>query len=307
MKQIKLGCSEITVPQVAVGCMRIDTLSQSDLTHYIAHCIENGLNFFDHADIYSGGNCESVFADAFRRTGFKREDIILQSKCGIVPGIMYDFSKEHIINSTDEILKRLDTDYLDVLVLHRPDALIEPEEVAEAFDILSSSGKVKHFGVSNHNPMQIELLKKYVKQDILVDQLQLSIPFSNMIASGLEVNMTTEGSVGHDGGILDYCRLNDITIQAWSPFQYGFFEGVFVGNNDKFPELNAKLTELAKKYSVSETAVAASWILRHPAKIQMIAGTTNIKRMNEIISGCGITLTREEWYSLYLSAGHMLP
>lgn len=305
MKKIKIGKSDILAPNVAVGCMRIANMN--NLTEYISFCIENGLNFFDHADIYSNGECETQFAKAFKQTGFKREDIILQSKCGIVPGVMYDFSKKHILNAVDGILKRLDTDYIDILALHRPDALVEPEEVAEAFDILQSSGKVKNFGVSNHKPYQIELLKKYIKQDLVVNQMQFSLSFSNMIANGLEVNMLTEGAIDRDGSVLDYCRLNDITLQAWSPFQYGFFEGIFIGNNEKFPELNKTLNAFSEKYNTTPTAIATAWILRHPAKIQMIAGTTNINRMREIINGSKITLEREEWYKLYLDSGHILP
>lgn len=305
MKKIRIGKSEVLAPNIAVGCMRIADMQ--NLPEYLSFCIENGLNFFDHADIYAGGECEKQFAKAFKKTSFKREDIILQSKCGIVPGVMYDFSKKHILNAVDGILKRLDTDYIDILALHRPDALVEPEEVAEAFDILQSSGKVKNFGVSNHKPYQIELLKKYIKQDLVVNQMQFSLPMSNMIANGLEVNMLTDGAVDRDGSVLDYCRLNDITLQAWSPFQYGFFEGIFIGNNDKFPELNKTLNALGEKYNVTPTAIATAWILRHPAKIQMIAGTTNINRMKEIISGSDIILERDEWYKLYLDSGHILP
>ena len=305
MKKIKIGKSGILASNVAVGCMRIADMQ--NLPEYLSFCIENGLNFFDHADIYSSGECETQFAKAFKQTGFKREDIILQSKCGIVSGVMYDFSKKHILNAVDGILKRLDTDYLDILALHRPDALVEPEEVAEAFDILKISGKVRNFGVSNHKPYQIELLKKYLKQDLVVNQMQFSLPMSNMIANGLEVNMLTDGAIDRDGSVLDYCRLNDITLQAWSPFQYGFFEGIFIGNNEKFPELNKTLNALSEKYNTTPTAIATAWILRHPAKIQMIAGTTNINRMREIINGSEITLEREEWYKLYLDSGHILP
>lgn len=306
MKRMSLGTSSLKVPVIAAGCMRINTLDEESLESYINKCMELGMNFFEHADIYGGGKCESLFAEAFARTEFRREDIILQSKCGIVPGVMYDFSKEHIIKSVENSLKRLDTDYLDVLVLHRPDALMEPEEVAEAFDLLNASGKVRNFGVSNHKPMQIEFLKKYVKQDIVTNQLQLSIPFSNMIANGMEVNMLTDGAPDRDGSVLDYCRLKDMTIQAWSPFQYGFFEGVFIGS-DKFPELNQQLEELAERYDVTPITIVAAWMLRHPAHFQVIAGTTNLSRLEEMALGCDITLCREEWYRIYLSAGHILP
>lgn len=303
---INLGNTDIKVPSIAIGCMRINSMKLEELTNYIKFCIENGLNFFDHADIYGRGECEKLFGEALKLSGIKREDVVIQSKCGIVPGKMYDFSKEYILKSVDGILERLGTEYLDILVLHRPDALVEPEEVAEAFEILHSTGKVRYFGVSNHKPSQIELLKKYLKQDLLINQLQISLPFSNMIASGMEVNMLTDGSFDRDGSVLDYCRLNDMTIQAWSPFQYGFFEGVFIGS-EKYPELNKVLEELAEKYCVTPTGIATAWILRHPAKIQMIAGTTKISRLKEIIDGSKIKLTKEEWYRLYISAGHILP
>lgn len=307
MKNFLLGKSDLSVPSLAVGCMRISDLDDYSLDQWMDYCLSHGLNFFDHADIYGRGACEELFGKAFKRGGYKREDVILQSKCSIVPGKMYDCSYEHILSSVDGILNRLQTDYLDILLLHRPDALIEPEEVAEAFDRLQNSGKVRYFGVSNHRPGQIELLKKYVRQDILVNQLQLSIPFSNMIAAGLETNMLTDGAVDRDGGILDYCRLNDITIQTWSPFQYGFFEGPFVGNCEKFKKLNDVLDRLSKKYNATPTAIATAWILRHPASTQVVFGSAKIPRINEILCGSDLVLEREEWYELYLSSGHILP
>lgn len=308
MNQISVGKKkELSMPSIAVGCMRIIGMEQNQLEKHIEGCLESGLNFFDHADIYGGGKCETIFGQAIKEMGVARESILVQSKCGIVPGVMYDFSKEHIINSVDGILQRLQTEYLDVLLLHRPDALCEPEEVAEAFDELERSGKVRNFGVSNHSPMQIELLKKTVSPELMFNQLQMSIPFSSMVSSGLEVNMVTDGGVNRDGYLLDYCRLNDITIQAWSPFQYGFFEGSYIGNEDKFAELNVVLNELATKYNVTPTGIATAWLLRHPAKMQVVAGTTKLERLKEMIAGSEITLSREEWYRLYLSAGHMLP
>ncbi|MFV0467140.1 MAG: aldo/keto reductase family oxidoreductase [Lachnospiraceae bacterium] len=306
MNYVELGTEKLKVSAIAVGCMRIYSMDGPAITSFIGHCMEKGLNFFDHADIYGSGECEAKFGLALKDTGYQREELILQTKCGIHPGVMFDFSKEHILASVDASLKRLNTDYLDILLLHRPDALVEPEEVAEAFDILEKSGKVRHFGVSNQKPMQIELLRKYVKQPLVANQLQLSIPFSSMIANGLEVNMLTDNAVDRDGSILDYCRLHDITIQTWSPFQYGYFEGVFLGS-DKFPELNAELEKIAAAYQVTPTAIATAWILRHPAKMQMVSGTTTLSRIDEISAGTGIQLTREEWYRIYLSAGHKLP
>ncbi len=304
---MKLGNSALEVPRIAIGCMRLKNKEVSDIAKLIRYSVDRGYNFFDHADIYGQGTCESLFAEAFKQTGLKREEVIIQSKCGIVPGKMYDFSREHILESVEGSLKRLDTDYLDVLVLHRPDALMDAKEVADTLNELCESGKVHYFGVSNFRPSQIERLKKYMKQPILVDQLQLSITESNMIASGLEVNMTSSGSFDHDGSVLDYCMLNDISVQAWSPFQFGFFEGTFIGNRDKYAKLNSTLDELAEKYSVTPYGIATGWLLRHPANIQMISGSTNIDHLQLIFDGENVSLTREEWYRLYLDAGHILP
>ncbi|MEH7234558.1 aldo/keto reductase [Bacillus sp. JJ1562] len=305
MRKIKLGTSSLEVPVVAVGCMRINSLEKPEAEKFVQTAIEMGANFFDHADIYGKGACEEIFADAIHMNDDVREKIILQSKCGIRKG-MFDFSKEHILNSVDGILKRLNTDYLDVLLLHRPDALVEPEEVAEAFDQLESSGKVRHFGVSNQKPMQIQLLKKYVKQPIVANQLQLSIPNAHMIANGVTVNMQVDSSINRDGDVLDYCRLHDITIQPWSPFQYGYFEGPFLGN-EKCPELNQKIDEIAEKYGVSNTTIAIAWLLRHPANMQPIIGTMNIERLKDSVKASEVQLTREDWYSIFQAAGYLLP
>ncbi|WP_018751111.1 aldo/keto reductase [Paenibacillus sanguinis] len=305
MKTMKLGATSLEVPVVAVGCMRINSLDQAEAEHFVQAALEEGANFFDHADIYGAGACEEIFANAIQMNALIRENIILQSKCGIRHGF-FDFSKEHILNSVDGILQRLRTEYLDVLLLHRPDALVEPEEVAEAFDQLHSSGKVRHFGVSNQNPMQIQLLQKYVKQPIVANQLQLSITNANMISAGINVNMENHSAVNRDGSVLDFCRLNDITIQPWSPFQYGFFEGVFLGS-DKFPELNQAIDGIAAKYGVSNTTIAVAWLLRHPAQMQPIIGTMNIERLKDCVKAGDIRLTREEWYEIYRAAGNILP
>lgn len=305
MRTIKLGSSALDVPVVAVGCMRINSLDRKDAEHFVRSAMEIGANFFDHADIYGTGTCEEIFADAVQMNPQVRENLILQSKCGIRKG-MFDFSKEHILNSVDGILQRLRTEYLDVLLLHRPDALVEPEEVAEAFDQLEREGKVRQFGVSNQNPNQIALLKKYVKQPLVANQLQMSITNTTMIDSGINVNMENDAAVNRDGSILDYCRLHDITIQPWSPFQYGFFEGVFLGN-DKFPELNAKIDEIAAKYGVSNTTIAIAWLLRHPAQMQPVTGTMNIERLQDCVKASEIHLTRPEWYEIYRAAGNVLP
>ncbi len=306
MKKFNLGSSNMNVSSISLGCMRINGLEENKAQKLIEKAYDLGINFFDHADIYGKGECEEIFGGILKKSNINRDSIFIQSKCGIVPGKMFDFSKEHILKSVDGILKRLNIEYLDVLLLHRPDTLMEPQEVSEAFDMLYNQGKVREFGVSNQNPMQMELLKKYLKQDIVANQLQFSIPHSSMISSGLEVNMLTSGAINRDGSVLDYCRLNNVTIQAWSPFQYGFFEGVFL-DNDKYKELNRVIDELSKKYNVPNTAIATAWILRHPANMQVIVGTTNVERLEAICKGVNINLTREEWYKLYMSAGHILP
>ena len=305
MKTITLNNTNLSIPEIGMGCMRIVELENADaVKSWVDTALENGINFFDHADIYGKGRCEELFGQVL--TPSLREKIILQSKCSIRPGIAFDFSKEHILNSVDGILKRLNTEYLDVLLLHRPDALMEPEEVADAFRILKESGKVRHFGVSNQTPMQMELLSKYCDEPLLINQLQLSIAHCPMINSGINANMYNDSGINRDGGVLEYCRLKDITIQAWSPFQYGMFEGVFLGN-EKFAELNKVIDNLAEKYNVTNSAIAVAWILRHPAGIQTIVGTTNKDRIAQISKASEIRLTREEWYALYMAAGNKLP
>jgi len=305
VRTMEIANGEISASEIALGCMRIADMSVKDVSKLITAAIEEGINFFDHADIYGGGKSEEVFGKALKEMIGVREKIFIQTKCGIRDGY-YDFSKEHILEAVDGSLKRLKTDYIDVLLLHRPDALVEPEKVAEAFSILHASGKVRNFGVSNHNSMQIELLSQYLNQRLIVNQLQLSVTNTGMIDVGLNVNMQIDKSIDRDGSVLDYCRLNGITIQAWSPFQYGFFEGIFL-DNPKFKTLNDEMDKIAKAYDVPKDAIPIAWILRHPAKIQPIVGTTNVKRLKEICQASNITLTRKEWYDLYKAAGNKLP
>lgn len=303
MKNIELGQSGLTVSAVSLGCMRMDKLSNEQAAEVITSAYEAGINFFDHADIYGKGQSEIRFSQALKQTDIDRDDIILQSKVGIRSGF-YDFSKEYILNSVDKILSRLDTDYLDILLLHRPDALVEPKEVSEAFDELYQSGKVRHFGVSNHSPLQIELLNKHLNRPIVANQLQLSIMHTGMIDAGVQVNTKDSQSVDHDRAILDYCRLNDITIQPWSPIQGP--QGVFL-NKQKYPELNNKLEELSKKYDTNPDALAIAWLLRHPAHMQVILGTMNPQRIVNYSSASNVSLEREDWYAIYRAAGNPLP
>ena len=305
MNRLQIGTSGIEGSEISLGCMRIGGMETAKLDHLIKTSIDLGIDFYDHADIYGGGKCEEVFTASLGRLGIDRKKLILQSKCGIRKGF-FDFSKEHILTSVDGILSRLSTDYLDILLLHRQDTLVEPEEVAEAFSSLEKSGKVREFGVSNANPQQIELLQASLPMKLHVNQLQLSMTNTGMIDQGLTVNMKHENSVDRDGGILDYCRLKKITIQPWSPFQFGFFEGVFV-DNPKFPELNVALDTLCAEYGVTKTGMAIAWLQRHPAKMQSVIGTTNADRVTQVVEACQINLTRPHWYELYRAAGNILP
>ncbi len=303
MYKIELGKSGLKVPTVAVGCMRISDMCEKEVSAFIDTALCHDVNFFDHADIYGGGKSEILFGKAI--TPSMRDKLLIQTKCGIKQG-SFDFSYEHIINSVNGSLERLGTEYIDVLLLHRPDTLMEPEEVAKAFDELKASGKVRHFGVSNQNPYQIQLLESCLDMPICVNQLQFSVMHAPMIQSGINVNMYNDSAVNRDGGVLDFCRLNRITIQPWSPMQYGFFEGCFI-DDEKFPELNKTLENIAEKYNASKTSIAFAWILRHPAKMQPVTGTTNLIRLADCIKASEISLSREEWYEIYRAAGNILP
>ena len=304
MKQI-LGSTGLEVSRIGLGCMRMVALESSDAVRVIQTCLENGINFFDHADIYGGGQSEVRFAQAMKELGLDREKLVIQSKCGIRKGF-FDFSKEHILDSVDGILSRLQIDYLDLLALHRPDALMEAEEVAEAFRVLKESGKVRHFGVSNQNRYQMELLQSYLDEPLMVNQLQLSPAHTPMIDSGFHVNMKDDAATMRDGGILEYCQLKQVTPQAWSPFLISLQEGIFAGHPD-YEELNATILHYAEDYGVAAEAIVVAWILRHPAKIQTIVGSMNPGRLTKIVQAFDVQLTREQWYHIYRSAGNILP
>ena len=291
--------------QIIVGCMRMDSRTPQELANMIDDLADRGIRFYDHADIYGHGKCEELFGEAMQLANTPREDLIIQSKCGIRDG-WYDLSKDYILDSVDGILNRLQTPYLDLLILHRPDALMEAKEIAEAFDQLQKSGKVRHFGVSNFTPEQIRLLQTEVKQPLLVNQLQLSIPNAWMISQGLEANMPTQGALDRTGHVLEQMRQMGITIQTWSPLQYGDWEGTFL-DNPEFAELNKTLQKLADKYNVSKSTIAAAWILRHPAGMQVVTGSSRMDRILDMAKARKVDLTRKEWYDLYRAAGHRIP
>lgn len=306
MKYQKLGNSNLNVSKVALGLMRISNKTDEEAKEIVKTALDAGINFFDHADIYGKGLSEIRFAKAIKALDVKRESIYIQSKVSIdTSGPSYNFSKEYILNAVDGVLKRLETTYLDALLLHRPDALWEPEKISEAFDILYESGKVRNFGVSNMNQFQVSYLKSKIKYPIIANQLQFSIMHANMISTNVYVNSNLKTDGFDSVGILDYMRENNITIQAWSPFQYGMFEGVFL-DNPKFIELNQVLEQIANKYNVTKTTIATAWILRHPANIQVIIGTMTPSRIIECANASEIYLTREEWYEIYIAGGNKI-
>lgn len=309
MKYISIANGPQNASRIILGCMRMPALSTDEAANIIRTAHELGINFFDHATCYGrDGEAEKRFGDAFPRTGIRREDVYIQSKCGILSEEReFNWTRENILKSVDDSLRRMKLDYLDALLLHRPDLLYEPEEIAAAFDELEKSGKVRFFGVSNVPTMMLEVLRKYVRQPLVINQLQFSLDQSQLLDQTLYVNnLTTDRSIDRDNGTLDYCRLHDITVQAWSPLQRGFFRGCFV-DDPELPELNRVLGELGEQYGVSKTAVAIAWILRHPAGIQAIAGTMNPDHLRDICGASGVELTHNEWYRLYLASGKLLP
>ena len=308
MRYITLGQDDKELSEIVLGMMRIKDKSVKEVEELVETALSVGINAFDLADIYGRGRCEELLGLVLKNRPDLREKMWIQSKCGIrIEEFTYfDFSKEYIIESVDGILKRLQVDYLDSLLLHRPDALMESDQVAEAFDLLYKQGKVRDFGVSNQNPMMMELLKKDVKQPLAVNQLQLSAAFTPGFESGFHVNMEDSQAAMRDGSIFEYCKLHDVVIQAWSVLQFGYFKGNFVGN-EKFQALNQVLDRLAIKYGVTSSTIAISWILRYPAKMQAVVGTTNPNHLREVSQAANFSLTRKEWYEIYLAAGNNLP
>jgi len=309
MRTTTLPHTTIPSSNIILGLMRIEPLSDDEIRALVGEAREVGINFFDHADVYGSPlhQCERRFGEAITFSPAEREQVVVQSKVGLADGY-WDFSTEHILESVDKSLAALQLEHLDILLLHRPDALVEPDEVAAAFHALQASGKVTNFGVSNHTPLQVELLKKSVEQPLIVNQVQLSITHANLITAGVSANMKgLDQSIDRDNGILDYSRINDITLQAWSPFQKGFFDGVFLGDRENYGELNDVIDDLCAKYGVEPEAIAVAWITRHPANMQVVLGTTNRQRVRASAAGSDLPLTRQEWYRLFTAAGHILP
>ena len=317
MKTVKIGNSNWRASNVALGIMRMGTLPVAKAVVALQMAHDVGINFIDSADIYGNdpqlgrGSSEIHFGQAVKQSGLCRDDFYIQSKGGLYANAdnkitRYDSSKHQLISAVDGILNRMGIDYLDSFLIHRPDPLMELDEIAAAFDELQIAGKVRHFGVSNFNPQQITMLQAALNQKLLVDQVQFGLAHTEMIDFGLHTNMTDDRAINRDGGLIEYTRRVQMTIQTWSPFQYGTFAGTFI-NSDKFPALNDELAKLAAKYGVSKNAIAVAWILRHPAHMQVLLGTMNPDHIRDSAAGSDVTLTRQEWYDLYLAAGNDLP
>lgn len=306
MRYVDIKGTDMKVSRLALGCMRIGDKSVDEVEELVKTALDLGINFFDHADIYGRGKSEKVFGEVLKRHPEWRKKMFIQSKCGIIPGKCYDFSQSHILESVEQSLQNLHTDYLDILVLHRPDVLMDPKELALTFDILYASGKVKYFGVSNMNPMQIELIKKHSNHPIVVNQLQFNLVNAGMIDCGFNVNMDNNESINRDGSTLEYCYLHDITIQPWSILQASWEKGTFIDHPD-YKELNDKLEEIGQKYNLDKAAMSLAWILRHPSRMQPIAGTTNPDHLRNLAKACDIKISREDFYALYLANNRQLP
>lgn len=310
MKYYKIKGIDRELSSIVMGCMRIDALSIDEIDTLVHTALDNGVNVFDHADVYGAGECEKLFGQVV--TPSMREKIFVQGKCGIKKcgGYLdgyYDFSKEYILECVDQILLRLKMDYLDILLLHRPDTLVDPDEVGEAFSVLEQSGKVRYFGLSNTNSQQIEMIQRSLSQKLQFIQVQFGLGHTPLVDAGMAADMFIQQSPDRTGYLLEYARMNDITLQAWSPFQHGTFQGVVIGDRENYGKLNEVLDTLAEKYGATPTAIAAAWILRHPAGIQVITGTTKPSRMEECCKGADIMLDRSEWYELYKAAGNPIP
>lgn len=317
MKYYDLPGTDLRVSAIALGCMRfvdykvdngkieMKPLSDDLIEELLLAALEEGINLFDHADIYGSGLSEELFGRFIAKHPQLRKNMIIQTKCRIRNGY-YDLSKEHIIESVEKSIERLNCDYLDILLLHRPDALMDVRDIAEAFDYLYQSGKVHYFGVSNMNANQIRLLQKHANQKIIINQLKFNVVHATMIDQGLNVNMCNEAAINRDGGVLEYCMSEDIMIQAWSILQISWERGTYL-ENDEYISLNAKLEELAIKYGISKAAIATAWILRHPSNMQAICGTTSTAHLRELCEAVDIVLSKKEWYELYLSVNRLLP
>ncbi|MGO8692475.1 MAG: aldo/keto reductase family oxidoreductase [Rectinemataceae bacterium] len=326
MEMIKLANTDIEVSRLCAGCMGlgggwerntvIDSGHLAQARDFISANLDLGINFFDHADIYARGRAEEVFGRVLKERPSLRARIVLQSKCGVrwaddPPGApqRFDFSAGHIIASVDASLKRLGTDYLDILLLHRPDVLCDGEEVASAFSSLKSEGKVRYFGVSNQNRSWIEYLQSFLPNPLVVNQVQMSLLHHAFVEVAVSFNQEASGYPDGWEGLIEYCRLKGVCLQAWSPLD----KGRLVGAKDAGADLSANkaatlVSKMAIERNVKPEAIALAWLLRHPAKIVPVLGTTRPDRIAACARAIDVNLSYEDWYSLFEAArGKAMP
>ncbi|MEV6693757.1 aldo/keto reductase [Micromonospora sp. NPDC051196] len=279
----------------------------------IAAALEIGITAFDHADIYRQGKSEAVFGEVLSRTPGLRARILLQTKCGIHlpsdtrPGY-YDLRGTHIRHSVEQSLTRLRTDVIDVLLLHRPDPLADPEDVAEALTALHRQGLVRHFGVSNMAAAQIAYLQAHLDLPLVVNQLQMSLADRDWLEAGVLVNTSPAAELGFPLGTVEHCRLNRIGVQAWGPLARGRLTGA--AQTPAQQATAEHVAALADQHGTTPETILLWWLQRHPARIVPVIGTARPER----IRACADTvrrepeLTHEQWYELWLTArGEALP
>ena len=276
--------------------------------------LEAGITYFDHADIYTLGNAETVFGELLKNNSSLRTKIILQSKAGIClhEGVLnssiYDSSGTYLTQQVEAILKRLHTDYLDVFMLHRPDALMNPKEVGATFNALKKAGKVKRFGVSNMSVSQIQAIQKYCDEPLVANQIQLSLGHSLVLDSGVLVNTKNEIDFNGVEGLLEYGQANKLSIQAYGSLDGGRFTGNVSLITDDDKNTITLINELAEKYNTTSASISLAWLFKIPGTIQPIIGSTNSKRIAACKDATTIDLSRLDWYNLWITArGEKLP
>jgi len=318
MKTSILPHTDLSVSELIYGCMRIrgswspEALTEEEIAaglRSVRAALDAGITFFDHADIYGRGRCEELFGHLWKREGVARDQLVLQSKCGIRPGLCYDFRPDYIRASVEGSLQRLQTDYLDILLLHRPDVLMEPDAIAEVFAELKASGKVRYFGVSNFTPAAQELLQSRLPDPLVTNQIRFGLGFINPVESWLVAGRSADGIQTRGEGILEYCMQHRIRPQAYSPVVYGgILEPLAESDTPALRGLKELLNAMAAEKGVSPDVIALSWVMRHPAGIQPIIGTTRPERIHTAARALDLPLSHEEWYSLFIAArGNALP
>ncbi|WP_040515653.1 aldo/keto reductase [Paraglaciecola polaris] len=308
------------VSALAYGCMGLGggwdakPVSRANIAQAndcVNTALESGINFFDHADIYTLGKAEQVFGEVLAQRPELRKRIYIQSKCGIrfsddQGPKRYDLSADWIRESVEGSLRRLNTDYLDVLMLHRPDPLMQAEEIARVFDELRSAGKVHYFGVSNMHHHQIAYLQQALDAPLVANQIEASLLKQDWIDEGVYAGNSDGQDINFNAGTLEYCRREHMQLQSWGSLAQGLYSGRAVSDkSEAVIRTSVLVAKLAAAYNVSPEAIVLAWLIRHPANIQPVIGSTDCGRIAGASQAGNITLSREHWYALYESAKGM--